>query len=185
MTMDLYKKDILERTIASIGSFQCIPPFNTSYSVADVHFTPNQMVKVNSDVNPSPFSNVGEVSEPVSENGEILYKVSLWFFDDRTGLFEERVFRCRPICLVQYNGLSSKCTICKNTNIVNKTSLYHPCKGQICFSCANDLIVDNLTIDQCPICKKDKVTKIQSEKAFMKCFNLLTLETTSICGLLY
>ena len=93
MNKDLYKKDILERTIAGIGSFQCIPPFNANYSVADVHFERNQMVKVNSDVNPSPFSNVGEVLEPVSENGEILYKVSLWFFHDRNGYFEERVFR--------------------------------------------------------------------------------------------
>ena len=168
--MDLYKKDILERTIAGIGSFQCIPPFNANYPVADGHFERNQMVKVNSDVNPSPFSNVGEVLEPVTENGEILYKVSLWFFHDGTGFFEERVFRCPPICLIQYNGLSSKCTICDNTNIVNETSLYHPCKGRICFSCANDLIQDNLTINQCPICKKDEVTKLRSEKGLHELF---------------
>ena len=90
--MDLYKKDILERTIASIGSFQCIPPFNASYSVVDVHFIRNQMVKVNSEINPSPFSNVGEVLQPVTENGKILYNVSLWFFHNRNGYFEECVF---------------------------------------------------------------------------------------------
>ena len=90
--MDLCKKDILERTIASIGCFQCIPLFNANYSVADVHFKRNQMVKVNSDVNPSPFSNVGEVLQPVTENGEILYNVSLWFFNDCNRYFEERVF---------------------------------------------------------------------------------------------